>query len=335
MRMKSVGISPQYVHGAISLESGPGWVKPWRIAVELKELFYPEDGLQATAEKASGVRLRIETNADTVGLQVEPSPENRPFDLACGADLLQTVLLAPGEGTVEFGNLERKQTIYELWLPQAAPIRLTALSIPEAATIRPAADSRPRWCAYGSSVTQCGGAHSPARTWPAIVARQLGLNLTCLGYGGNCDMDPIVAMMIRDLPVDVITIKVGINVQAHCSFSPRTFQPAVIGFVRTIRQKHPLTPIGVVTAIVSPPREEQRNAVGLSLSDCRRHTEEAVRRLQACGDQHLHLFSGLALLGQEDLAYLPDEVHPNADGYELIGRRAAEMVLPRLLSDMP
>jgi lysophospholipase L1-like esterase len=332
--MKTVDMLPEYVEGAVSLEGGPGWVKPWRIVFELQELFYPEDGLQATAQKASGVRLRFETDAETVALQVEPAEEGRPFDLTRAADLLGTVLLPAGEDTVEFGELAGKPTVYELWLPQATPIRLKALRVPEGAAIRPAADPRPRWCAYGSSITQCGGAHSPARTWPALVARRLGLNLTCLGYGGNCDIDPIVATMIRDLPADVITIKVGINVQAHCSFTPRTFQPAVIGFVRTIRERHPLTPIGVITAIISPPREDQRNAVGLSLSNCRWHTAEAVRRLRACGDEHLHLFSGLDLLGQDDLAYLPDDVHPNADGYELIGRRAADQVLPKLLKDI-
>ena len=115
------------------------------------------------------------------------------------------------------------------------------------------------------------------------------------------------------------------------SFSPRTYQPAVIGMVRMIRQKHPAAPIGVITAICSPPREEARNAVGMSLSDYRVHTAEAVRRLRACGDENVHLFDGLELLGPADAAYLPDDTHPNADGYELIGHRAAEHVLPALL----
>ena len=333
--MKTVGISPEYVQGAVSFERGPGYVKPWRIIFEQRDLFYPEDGLQASAESASGVRLRFETDADGVALQVGPAEEDRPFDLVRGADLLAAVWLPAGEDTVEFRGLGGRPAVYELWLPQAAAVRLRALRVPDGATIRPTRDARPRWVAYGSSITQCGGAHSPARTWPAIVARTLGLDLVCLGYGGNCDLDPIVAAMIRDMPADVITLKLGINIQAHCSYSTRTYQPAVIGFVQTIREKHPLTPIGVVTAIISPPREEQKNAVGLSLSDCRWHTAEAVRRLRACGDKHLHLFSGLDLLGRDDLAHLPDDVHPNADGYEMIGRRAADTVLPKLLSDMP
>ena len=33
-------------------------------------------------------------------------------------------------------------------------------------------------------------------------ARTHNLDLTCLGYGGQCHLDPIVASMIRDLPAD-------------------------------------------------------------------------------------------------------------------------------------
>ncbi len=327
-------ITPEWVQGAVSLETGDGWIKPWRIVFDEKELFYPEDGLANRAEMAAGVRLRFETDARSLALDVEPAEEDRPFDLTHGADLLGTAILSAGEGSVGFDGLSGAPSTYELWLPPASIVCLKSLRVPDGSLLRPAQDSRRRWIAYGSSITQCGGAHSPSRTWPGIVARSLDLHMTCLGYGGNCDCDPVVAMMIRDLPADVITLKLGINIMAHNSFSPRTYQPAVIGMVRTIRQKHPVAPIGLMTAIVSPPREQEGNAVGMSLSDYRAHTAEAVRRLRDCGDEHVHLFDGLALIGEPDAGYLPDDVHPNAEGYELLGRRAAEQVLPSLLADI-
>ena len=141
--------------------------------------------------------------------------------------------------------------------------------------------------------------------------------------------------MMRDLPANIITMKLGINIMGAGSLSERSYQPAVIGIVRTVRQKHPRTPIGIITSIISPPRETQPNAVGMTLTLFREHTAEAVRRLRACGDEHLHLFSGLDLFGEGDVHLLPDELHPNGDGYELIGRRAAELVLPALLADRP
>lgn len=332
--MERIEVTPEFVQGAVSFERGDGWIKPWRLVFEQKELFYPEDGLMRTAEAAAGVRLRFETDADAVVLEVEPAEEDRPFDLTCGSELLQAVVLPGGEGTVEFAGLTQSPATYELWLPQGSAVKLRALCVPDGASLRPVEDLRPRWVAYGSSITQCGGAHSPARTWPATAARLLDLNLTSLGYGGNCHCDPIVGMMMADLPADLITLKLGINIMAQGSLAPRSYQPAVIGMVRAIRRKQPTTPIGLITAIVSPPREEQKNALGLSLSDYRTHTAEAVRRLRACGDEHVHLFDGRSLLGEEDAGYLPDDTHPNADGYELIGRRAAKQVLPALLEDI-
>ena len=41
------------------------------------------------------------------------------------------------------------------------------------------------------------------------------------------------------------------------------------------------------------------------------------------GDSHLHCLSGLELFGEADAAMMPDLLHPNGDGYELLGQRFA------------
>ena len=43
------------------------------------------------------------------------------------------------------------------------------------------------------------------------------------------------------------------------------------------------------------------------------------------------VFDGRELLGDSDAGYLADGLHPDGDGYEMIGRRAAQLVLPKLL----
>jgi lysophospholipase L1-like esterase len=184
---------------------------------------------------------------------------------------------------------------------------------------------------YGSSITHCGSAHSPARTWPAVAARLRGLNVTSLGYGGQCHMDPLVAMMIRDLPADFISLKVGINMVGG-SVSPRTYRPLLTGMVRIIREKQPLTPIAVISPIISPPREETPGATGMTLRLMRQELETAVARLRECGDANVHYVDGLELFGPELVAdYLPDLLHPNGDGYEIMGRNFADKVADRML----
>ena len=136
----------------------------------------------------------------------------------------------------------------------------------------------------------------------------------------------MVARTIRDLPADYLSMKVGINIYGAGSLSIRTFQPAIIGFVRTVREKHADTPYVVLSPIFSPPREETKNRVDFTLDEMRHEVAAAVEALRSMGDRNVHYVSGLELLNQEEGNLLPDQLHPNAEGYRLMGKRFAEMV---------
>jgi len=47
----------------------------------------------------------------------------------------------------------------------------------------------------------------------------------------------------------------------------------------------------------------------------------AVETLRAHGDANIHYIDGLDVFGPEFAHLLPDELHPNAEGYRLIGKR--------------
>ncbi len=87
----------------------------------------------------------------------------------------------------------------------------------------------------------------------------------------------------------------------------------------------------VISPIISPSREEELNAVGLSLTKMRSEIEDAVARTADCGDANLHYFDGLQLFG-DDLVqdYLPDQVRPNGDGYEIMGRNFSNVVFKKI-----
>lgn len=313
------------IEGAISIELGDGWIKPWRLPHTRLGLFPPEDGIALCAGDAAGVRLCFATASPWVELSVLPGPEPRLFDLAADGRLIQTVTLNPGEERVRYQEVPSADSL-QIWLPQTHPVALRRLTVDPGRLLENVHDSRPRWVTYGSSITQCKGAHSPARTWPALVAREHGLNLTCLGYGGNCHIEPMVARLIRDIPADIITLELGINVQGAASLSPRTLQPAVIGFVQIIRERHPDIPIALISPIVSPPRENTPNAVGMSLRDVRAQLREAFQRLVDAGDSELYYFDGKTLFGEDLVGYLPDLLHPDGEGYEILGRRISEQI---------
>lgn len=331
--MKEFELTDDLFQGIVSIQrTDDGYVKPWRLPCDRLSLFPPDEGaLAARAETAAGVRVRFQTTSPRIGLSFAPVSESMAFDLTIDNKLIQTVTIDPGDYVAIFDDIPCGDKTVEIWLPQRNIVALRHLLADAPAAASP--DRRKKWVTYGSSITHCGEAHSPARTWPACVARKHDLNLTCLGYGGHCVLEPMVAVMIRDLPADFISLKLGINVYGG-ALSPRTFEAAVIGLVQIIREKHPTIPIAVISPIISPPRETELNAVGLSLTIMRDQIQDAVRRLTDHGDGNLHYFNGLDLFG-EDLVedYLPDLCHPNGDGYELLAENFSNVVFSKIKLD--
>jgi lysophospholipase L1-like esterase len=319
--------------GTLALEEKEGWIQPWRLPREDSPLFHSH--LLERAVLPSGVRLRFSLRAPQVGLRCRPLPVNRLFDLTRAGEIVRTSVLPAGEEEVWFRGLGEEETVFEIWFPPANPVQVTDLILPEG-EISPAPLQKVKWTTYGSSITHCAAAFSPARTWPAIAARMNDVNLTCLGFGGSCHLEPQMAKVIRDTPADIISLKLGINVYGQNTLNERTFMPAVIGMIERIREKHPDTPLGVISPIYSPEREAQPNNVGMTLQLVREWVEESVRRIQQrFGDWNIYYFSGLDIFGPELSEYLPDNLHPDGTGYEILGKNFSQKVFSVLYPEAP
>ena len=120
---------------------------------------------------------------------------------------------------------------------------------------------------HGSSISHGAGAASALGTWPVVAARAAGLDLVNLGFSGNAVLDPFVARAIRDQPADVITLKLGINVVNHDAIHLRAFAPAVHGFLDTVREGHPTTPLVVVSPLLCPLVETTPGPTSLDPAD--------------------------------------------------------------------
>ena len=318
----------------------------------------------------SGVRLRFQTDSETVGLRfhatnmVTPPAERRHigFNLEIGDTLLEarstagnTIVLKPdrsGDFTLErgdpdsvrFEDLPAGEKVCELWLPHNAFVSLQALLLDDGAALTAAPkDDRVRWIHYGSSISHCMEAEQPGLTWPAVAARNAGVNLQSLGFGGQCHLDQFVARTIRDSDAQVVSIKTGINVINMDSMRERVFEPAVHGFLDTIREGKPETPIMLISPIFCPsaednpgptlpdergkfvtfPGDERLREGCMSLRGVRRIIERVVAGRVEAGDGNLYYLDGLSLFGEEDAGDLPDDLHPNPAGYIRMGERFA------------
>ena len=335
--MQQVSLDESFFSGAISVERLDGALRPWRLPHDRLELFpAPGDALIGRAMESSGVRLRLRTDSPAISLRFlplrgEPLREDHSLDLTLDGELVSTVRVAPGATAATFGGLPAASKVVEVWLPHTSPIEVTGLVVSPGCSCEPAPDPRPRWITYGSSLTHCRRAHSPARTWPAIVARRRGLHLTSLGFGGNCCLEPMLGMTIRDQPADFISLKLGINCMGSGALSARTFKAAVIGLVRIIREGHPDTPLALISPIGYPPHETAPNVVGYTIQGMREDIADAHDRLSRRGDEDLFYFDGLELFSLDEIArYAEDQCHPDAAGIELMAEHFLDRVAARI-----
>jgi lysophospholipase L1-like esterase len=182
-----------------------------------------------------------------------------------------------------------------------------------------------------------------------MAAARGEVELVNLGFGGSALLDPFTARAMRDTPADLISIKIGINVVNTDAMRLRAFVPAVHGFLDTLREGHPTTPLLVVSPLLCPVQEDtpgplapdfdaptlrfkatgdpaERAAGRLTLNVIRDALARIVEQ-RAADDPNLHYLDGRALYGETDYAELPlpDEVHPGPAGHRRIAENFARL----------
>lgn len=370
-------VSADLLRGALELERTEHGVLPHRLPARARAQC--ADGQLAMAEaQPSGVRLVLRTRATAVELDalrtkiayegVPPRPDGvydllvdgRPAGQAgvSGGNVL-TVDMAtssaetrPGPvGTVRFTGLPDRLKDVEIWLPHNEITQLVALRTDAPVEAVPHGD-RKVWLHHGSSISHGSNAASPTTTWPALAASLGGVELINLGLSGSALLDPFTARAMRDTPADLISVKIGINLVNADLMRLRAFAPAVHGFLDTIREGHPTTPLLVVSPVLCPIHEDtpgpgapdfseisegrlrfratgdpaERATGKLTLNVIRDELARVVKQRSA-DDANLSHLDGRDLYGETDAAELPlpDQLHPDAATHRRIGERFAAL----------
>ncbi len=250
---------------------------------------------------------------------------------------------------IEFTELPDRVKDVEIWLPHTEITELVALRTDAPVEVAPRGDRRV-WVHHGSSISHGSNAASPSTTWPGLTASSGGVELVNLGFGGSALLDPFTARTVRDVPADLISIKIGINLVNSDLMRLRAFGPAVHGFLDTIREGHPTTPLLVVSPVYCPIHEDtpgpgavdfddgrlsfratgdpaERAAGKLTLSVIREELAGIVEQ-RAADDPALSYLDGRDLYGEADFAELPlpDRLHPDPAAHRRIGDRFTELV---------
>ncbi len=333
----------QLLEGALAIRRTDAGVQPVRLTDHTIDHVHPSLGTPFTAEATNGIRLRFRTSARLLELVASPVISDRiafasrsgrmtppTYDLLVDGRLHQrrVASLDVNIHRIRFDGLPGTPIIGEVWLPHNVGVVLSRFAADDHITAAP--DPRPRWVVHGSSITHDALAPGPSETWPAILAREANWHLTALGFRGDCHLDPFVARAIADIPADILTLELGINVHNAQSMRRRTFVPAVHGFLQGVRDGHPRVPLHVVSPIYSTEREgavtseslDGGEIVGdLSIRMMREILREAVEQRTRYGDESVEYVDGLSLIGRAEAGLLFDGLHPDGEGARLLGSR--------------
>jgi len=365
-------ISLPLVHGVAELEPTRRGMRPHRLPVWVREQF-PDPQLLSVESQPSGVRLVFDSTAERIEVVAHPTRSQyrgvfRPrgridvfidgegvvSDELTGGDVLevdlQTGTTALHDGpphTTSLVDLPTGAKRFEVWLPHNESLEL--VQVRSDAALLPVVSAGPVWMHHGSSISHGSNATAPSQIWPAVAARAGGVELLNLGFGGSAMVDPFLARVMRDTPADVISVKLGINVVNVDAMRLRAFVPAVHGFLDTIRDGHPETPLVLISPIFCGIHENTAGpgafdpaafadgqvrfvATGapgdasqgrLTLTVIRNALETLLERRSA--DPNLYYLDGTELFGETDAAALPlpDGLHPGPEAHQLIGERFA------------
>jgi hypothetical protein len=369
-------VTADLLRGFLDVEPTAHGLLPHRLPARARRQI-PDDQLAVAEAQPSGVRLAFRTRATTVELVTLPTkrayrglpaPADGVYDLLVDGRLAAQATVAGGNlrtvvdmatqraelsegppGTARFTDLPARDKDVEIWLPHTEITELITLRTD--APVEAATDHGRRvWLHHGSSISHGSNAAHPTAIWPALAASRGQVELVNLGFGGSALLDPFTARAMRDTPADLISLKVGINIVNGDVMRLRAFVPAVHGFLDTVREGHPTTPLLVVSPILCPVHEDtpgplapdfdggtvrfkatgdpaERAAGRLTLNVIRDALARIVEQ-RAADDAHLHYLDGRDLYGEQDYAEfpLPDEVHPDPAGHRRIGENFARLV---------
>lgn len=212
-------------------------------------------------------------------------------------------------------------------LPYADAVRFRGLRLPAGATLLPLPPEppRPRYVAYGDSITHGFLAADAPGGYAWQLAEQMHWQLVNLGFGSRA-ATPDDGRRVAALKPDVVTILLGVN-DCLGKIPPATFAANYRQVLDAIRRERPAIPVVVITPLDVPgkwagsePLEQYRQA----LRDLARERH----------DQQLFVVEGVPLI-PPDLTLFADGLHPNDHGFQIMAARLAAQLAPMLKRSTP
>jgi len=152
---------------------------------------------------------------------------------------------------------------YMLYLPLRNNVTSLEIGVSKDAKITPGPQRRPGskpFVFYGTSITHGISASRAGMTHVAILGRMFDREVINLGFSGNGKMEPEVTAFMNEIDAEVFILDCLPNMNA------KEVRERAMNCVRSIREKHPKTPILLV--------EDRNYGDGFLLDARRKHNDE-------------------------------------------------------------
>jgi MazG family protein len=334
----------RYVRGAMRLERrDDGLVQPYRFSAAQMETL-DELGRAKRSVATAGITIDFVTDGDAISFECKvtrPLDQDNPtydnvvrslgqigeaengvldgIDVMVGGHVF-TLPAQTGTHRLEIDNPSHDDLEVVIYLPCIMSLAVGDLA--STGQIRPA-PQRDYLLALGDSITQGFVVGCPSQSWPARVARGLGLDMVNQAIAGYYfDVRTLVGMfrMRRHRPT-LILVAYGTNDWAHKGSSKRIEADAKAYFDR-LAKLFPGIPVYMLTPL-------WRGDVDEAMPSGKRLTWVAkMLRRQCKGRKGFKVIDGWAALPHDERLMADQRLHPNSIGTEIL----ADNILDALLS---
>ncbi len=222
----------------------------------------------------------------------------------------------PAFECILFQGRAARRREFRLYLPLYKPMESVALGIAPKAKLEPlpAPEGRKPLFFYGTSITQGGCANTAGSDFVSRVGRLLDRDAINFGFSGSGKGEPAVAKLIREVDASVFILDYVANV------TPEQLAETLPTFLRLLREKHPRTPVVLMSNVGYNALLTGTNPIGIAKRDAMlRFYVDA----KAAGDPSLHYVDSFSLLPPGLSGAYVDGAHPTSEGFGLIAERLA------------
>ncbi len=295
-------------------------------------------GVEGLANHTAGGQIRFNTNSKRILIKVKlreksgmyhmPATGQSGFDLYMelnGENRYIKTTRFPVDSTrykVELYNSDQNTMhSFTLNFPLYNGVNSLEIGIDEGAAIE---SPRPfithgKFVIYGTSITQGGCVCRPGMAYSNIMSRNLDAEFINLGFSGNGKGEPALANLINQIS-DVRFII--LDYEANAS---KTIKNTLENFIDILREKHPETPILIMSKIRYA-RERTGTENYARLISNRDFQKNLVQKKKEAGDKNIYFLDGSKVLGNKYYECAVDGVHPSDLGSQIIADEMTKVI---------